>query len=226
MEAERLLDAARVRCVAGTIMLNVVVVGLLAFAPGSDWRTGAALNILDNVILATFAIRRRDGYLGWLMLFGVVVGFAELAADAWLVDATRTLDYSVGGGPMLWRSPAWMPFAWEVVAVQFAVVGEALMRWRSGAGLLLTAILGAVNIPYYEEMARKIHWWTYSGCRMIGGTPYYIVLGEFLIAGGFAVLAAWVRTGRWRSTIAAGLLGGALIFCAYYLAFQITDGPR
>ncbi len=226
MEARDPLDAARLRWVAGTIVLNVVAVGLLAFAPWSDWRTGAALNLLDNLILATFALRRRDGYLAGLMLFGLVVGFAELAADAWLVDSTRTLDYSVGGGPMLWRSPAWMPLAWEVVAVQFAVVGGALMAWRTGTGLLLTAILGAVNIPYYEEMARRIHWWKYSGCRMIGGTPYYIVLGEFLIAGGFAVLAAWVRAGRWLTTLAAGLLGGALIFCAYYLAFQITDGAR
>ena len=48
-----------------------------------------------------------------------MVGLAELLADAWLVDYTRTLDYSIGGGPMIWRSPVWMPQAWEVVAVQF-----------------------------------------------------------------------------------------------------------
>jgi hypothetical protein len=29
------------------------------------------------------------------------VGFKELAADAWLVDYTKTLDYSIGGGPMI-----------------------------------------------------------------------------------------------------------------------------
>jgi hypothetical protein len=26
-----------------------------------------------------------------------LAGFTELAADAWLVDYTRTLDYSIGG---------------------------------------------------------------------------------------------------------------------------------
>jgi hypothetical protein len=43
---------------------------------------------------------------------GVVVGFTELAADAWLV--------------VIWRSPLWMPLAWEVVAVQFGYVGLRL----------------------------------------------------------------------------------------------------
>ena len=59
----------------------------------------------------------------------------ELAADAWLVDYTRTLDYSIGGGPMLWRSPIWMPLAWEVVTVQFGYVGLRLWErsWRPRA---------------------------------------------------------------------------------------------
>ena len=51
-----------------------------------------------------------------LILFGLITGFVELAADAWIVDVTHTLDYSVGGGPMIWRSPFWMPFAWEILS--------------------------------------------------------------------------------------------------------------
>jgi hypothetical protein len=65
-----------------------------------------------------------------------LVGFAELPADAWLVDYTRTLDYSIGGGPMIWRSPVWMPLAWEVVAVQFGYIGLRLWE-RFGKGGLL-----------------------------------------------------------------------------------------
>lgn len=97
------------------------------------------------------------------------------------------------------------------------------MRWRPGPGLVLTAFLGAVNIPYYEEMARRIHWWRYSGCRMISGTPYYIIVGELLIAAGFALLAFWVRRQRWGVTAAAGIVGGVLIFGAYALGFWLTD---
>ena len=53
--------------VIATIVINVIAALLLAFAPWSDWRTGAAL------------------------LFGVVVGLTELVAYAWLVDYRRTI---------------------------------------------------------------------------------------------------------------------------------------
>ena len=124
---------------------------------------------------------------------------------------------------MIWRSPVWMPLAWQVVAVQFAVVGERLRRWHPGWGVLMTALLGAVNIPYYEEMARRIHWWEYSNCRMLSGTPYYIILGEFFIAAGIALLAGWMRRLESGRTLLAGLLGGVLIFASYTFAYGVTD---
>ena len=113
------LERGRLRVVIATIVINVVAVSLLTFAPWSDWRTGATLNIVDNSLLVGFVVLKRDALLARFLLFGLVVGFTELAADAWLVDYTRTLDYWIGGGPMIWRSPVWMPLAWEVVAVQF-----------------------------------------------------------------------------------------------------------
>ncbi len=113
------LERGRLRVVIATIVINVVAVSLLTFAPWSDWRTGATLNIVDNSLLVGFVVLKRDALLARFLLLGLVVGFAELVADAWLVDYTHTLDYSIGGGPMIWRSPVWMPLAWEVVAVQF-----------------------------------------------------------------------------------------------------------
>jgi hypothetical protein len=44
-----------------------------------------------------------------------------------------------------------------VVAVQFGHIGLRLRERFGWIFLLLVAILGAVNIPFYEEMARKIH---------------------------------------------------------------------
>jgi hypothetical protein len=82
--------------------------------------------LIDNFLLVGFVLLRRDSLLARFILFGVVAGIVELAADAWLVDGTRTLDYSVGSGPMIWRSPIWMPLAWEVVAVQFGYIGLRL----------------------------------------------------------------------------------------------------
>src|SRR5205809_3638197 len=99
------LERGRLWIVLVTILINVVAVSLLAFAPWSDWRTGAALNIVDNCLLVGFIVVRRDALLARFLLFGVAVGLTELAADACLVDYTRTLDYSIGGGPMIWRSP-------------------------------------------------------------------------------------------------------------------------
>jgi hypothetical protein len=209
--------------VLATIGINVAAVSLLTFAPWSDWRTGAALNVVDNCLLIGFAIVTRDALLARFLVFGAAVGFAELPADAWLVDYTRTLDYSIGGGPMIWRSPMWMPFAWEVVAVQFGYIGLRLWERFGKPGLLMIALLGAINIPFYEEMARRIHWWQYGGCRMISFTPWYIILGEFGIALLLALFARTLRRGSWRVAVVAGLIGGISIFACYAAAFLITD---
>jgi hypothetical protein len=220
---DRALERERLLVVIATVVINVTSVSLLTFAPWSDWRTGAALNVVDNVLLVGFALLKRDTLLGRFLLFGVVVGLIELAADAWLVDYTRTLDYSIGGGPMIWRSPLWMPLAWEVVAVQFGYIGLRLYERFGKTGLLLIGLLGAINIPFYEEMARRIHWWQYAGCRMLSFTPWYISLGEFGIAVALALLARTLRRGSWRTAILAGLAGGIAIFACYAIAFFITD---
>ena len=219
----RLLETERLRIILATIAINVVAVSLLALAPWSDWRTGLGLNIIDNVLLIGFAVRKRDALIARFIVFGLAAGLVELAADAWLVDFTGTLDYSIGGGPMLWRSPLWMPLAWEVVAVQFGYIGLRLSERFGGGGLVAVALLSAVNIPFYEEMARRIHWWQYHGCRMISQTPYYIILGELGIALAFAVLARTLRRGSWGVALLSGALAGCAIFGCYALAFGLTD---
>ncbi|HLX95768.1 MAG TPA: hypothetical protein VKU37_08490 [Verrucomicrobiae bacterium] len=217
------LEARRLRVVLATIVINVIAVALLTLAPWSDWKTGLALNLFDNALLLSFVVLYHDAWLARLMIFGLVTGVVELAADAWLVDFTRTLDYSVGGGPMLWRSPIWMPFAWEIVVVQFSCLGLWLRDRFGGAGLAAVGVLGAINIPYYEEMARRIHWWQYSGCRMISNTPYYIILGEFGIAIALTLLAKPLRHGHAAKTGWLGLAGGAAIFICYALAYGLTE---
>jgi hypothetical protein len=222
---EHSLETKRLWVVIATVVINVVAVSLLAMAPWSDWRTGLALNLVDNTLLIAFAIRHRDRFLFRLLLFGVITGLAELPADAWLVDYTRTLDYSIGGGPMLWRSPLWMPLAWEIVAVQFGYIGLRLMeRFGTMIGLVGIGVIGAINIPFYEQMARTIHWWTYRDCRMISATPWYIILGEFGIALALAYLTRALRGGGAVRAVMLGLAAGAAIFLCYFAAFAITDG--
>jgi hypothetical protein len=109
------------------------------------------------------------------------------------------------------------------VAVQFGYIGLRLWERFGKTGLLMIGLLGAINIPFYEEMARRIHWWQYSSCRMISFTPWYIILAEFGIAATFALLAQTLRRGSWRLAVCAGVVGGALIFVCYVAAFLITD---
>jgi hypothetical protein len=90
-------------------------------------------------------------------------------------------------------------------------------------GLVMIGSLGAINIPFYEEMARRIHWWKYGGCEMISFTPGYIILGEFGIAVALALLGRTVRRSSWRGAVVAGIVGGASIFGCYVAAFLITD---
>lgn len=217
------LERERLVVVVATIVINVVAVAAFALVPWSDWRTGLALNLFDSALLLWFLARRRDALLARLLVFGLVVGITELPADAWLVDVTRTLDYSVGGGPMLWRSPIWMPLAWQIVAVQFGYVGLRLYERFRTPGLIAVGVLGAVNIPYYEEMARRIHWWTYGGCRMVSNTPYYIIVGEFGIAIALALLAQPLRRLGMAAAVRLGVLGGAAIFLCYVAAYWLTD---
>jgi len=121
---------------------------------------------------------------------------------------------------MLWRSPLWMPLAWEVVTVQLSCLGLWLwQRYGGGAGLLLVGILGAINIPYYEEMARHIHWWSYTGSPMLLHTPWYIILGEFGIAIVLTLLARLLPGTGIMALLALGLVGGAGIFVCYALAY-------
>lgn len=223
LSVEQSLERGRLRVVLATVVINVVAVALLTFVPWSDWRTGLALNLIDNFLLVGFAMTRRDALLGRFLLFGAIVGMTELAADAWLVDYTRTLDYSIGGGPMIWRSPLWMPLAWEVVAVQFGYIGLRLWERFGEIGLVLVALLGAINIPYYEQMARAIHWWQYDRCKLFLATPYYIILGELGIALALTLLAERLRHGSWRTALTAGVAGGGAIFVCYAAAFFVTD---
>src|SRR6202047_1959226 len=91
------LERARLRVVLTTVAINVLTVSLLTFAPWSDWRTGLALNFIDNSFLVGFVIFRRDALLARLILFGLAVGFAELPAQTrgWSITHGHSITQSV-----------------------------------------------------------------------------------------------------------------------------------
>lgn len=217
------LERQRLIIVFATIVLNVIAVALFARFPSSDWKTGFALAAVDNLLLFIHVLRMRDLLMLRLMLFGLIAGLVELLADTWLVQATGTLDYSIAGSPMLWHSPFWMPFAWEILAVQFGYIGLRLLEAMGWQGLAVSGLLGAIIIPYYEEMALHARWWQYSHCRMISHVPYYVIIGEFLIVMSFGRLATCVRQRDWGQVVFGGGLGGIAILASYALSYLLTD---
>lgn len=216
-------NTERLKLILLTIAVNITAVIVFSNISWSDWRTGMVLNLIDNALLLAYFLLRRDYFLLRLMIFGSALGFTELIADAWLVDYTRTLDYSIGGGPMLWRSPLWMPLAWEVVAVQFAVLGLWLKERFRHSGLFLAGFIGAVNIPFYEEMALRTNWWVYRNCKMFLHTPYYIILGEFLIVLAIVLLARNIDKKNLRTAAVCGMKGGLAVFICYAAAYYLIE---
>ena len=64
-------ERGRLAVVLATVAINVVAVSLLPFVPWSDWRTGAALNFVDNFLLIGFVLLRRERLLARFILFGL-----------------------------------------------------------------------------------------------------------------------------------------------------------
>jgi hypothetical protein len=208
-----------------TVALSVVWTTAMASWEKSNGQTAALLSIVQLCLYVGYWWKTRDKRLGGLLLFGAVFGVVELIADALCVYSTGTLDYSIAGSPMLWLSPWWMPIAWMIVAVQIGYLGFWIIGrlgvWR---GALLTAILGAVNIPYYEEMAYHANWWQYRDCQMVGHTPLYIVVAEFCIGLVLGPIAAAVyRTDDLRTVLLLGILGGGATIIGGLVGYGVVE---
>ena len=203
------------------------VTGLIAAdAPWSRGWVAAILSVINTAIFLLTAVLRRDVSLVRLFIFSFTLGVVELIADALCVRFTGTLDYSVAHSPLLGLSPWWMPLAWMMVSAQIGFLGAGLIeRCGFGRGAALTALVGAVGLPFYEQMAFRTHWWQYRDCRMVGHAPVYVIVAELLI--GFCLGPLALRAlrgpalhgaflaglGGGVATIVGGLIGYGLIEC-------------
>ena len=160
------------------------------------------------------------------LYFGAVFGIVELIADALCVQFTGTLDYAVARSPMLWLSPYWMPVAWLVVSIQIGFIGAWLMaRIGKVQGALLAAVFGAINISFYEEMARYANWWQYRNCQMLPGThtPVYIVVAELFIGLCLGPLAYYTMRSTARKAALYGLLGGLSTIAGGLIGYGLVE---
>ncbi len=223
-------DAAAPRYVTqGGLSLVLLTIGLTLAVNvtssiyGVGWQAITASTALVLGLFVVRIVRHRDRQLrGWLV-FGVVAGFAELVADAWLVN-TGTLIYPQDE-PMLWASPAYMPGAWAVVLTQVGYVSGWLRTKLSlPRAALATAAFGGFNIPLYEHLAKGAGWWHYVETPMLFSAPYYVIVAEFLLVLPLALWARRITSGRARDQIGLGLAEGVVMLIAAVVAFWLV-GP-
>lgn len=227
------LEHARLRLVVGTLALSVVWVLIVSDKSWSDGRTAATLAATQDALFAIHIVRFKDADMARLLFgFGLALGMVELAADALCVRFTHTLDYAPARSAMLGLSPWWMPFAWMTVSTQIGYLGACLIdHLGAKRGILLTAMLGAITIPFYEEMAFHAHWWQYVRCRMaaepgrfLSHTPLYIIIAELVIGASLAPLARHALRGEaWRTAVGAGVLGGLATILGGLLGFGLME---
>ena len=222
------LEAARLRIVLLTVATSVLSVVIFAGKPWSDGRTAALLSTINLLTFAVHIVRFRDFAMARLLWWGFCLGVVELVADALCVMFTGTLDYRMAKSAMLWESPWWMPVAWMLVGTQIGYLGTRFIK-RFGAwrGAALSALVSAINIPFYEEMARHAHWWEYQFCRMLPGThtPVYIVVAELVIGFALAPCArVAVRGVSWHRATLAGILAGIATIVGGLIGFGIAEG--
>jgi hypothetical protein len=221
-EAEQ-AAAMRFRFVVFTMVLLVVLNTLAAVTPLRvlGWRAVTFNSALILLLDVLFAWRHRDREIAGWLLFGIIAGVIELGTDWWLVAKTHTLTYP-SGEPMLWASPAYMPFAWAMILTQVGVVGAWLAR-RHGLAVatIATALIGGVNIPLYEHLAKGANWWAYHDTPMLFDAPYYVIAAEFLLALPLPWMARRVVTGSVGPAIVLGVVEGLWMYPSVWLPHRI-----
>lgn len=173
--------------------------------------------------LAHVTWRGRD-ILKNLLVFGLVAGLTELAADWWLVSVTRTLRYEPWG-PFVIDSPAYMPMSWAGILLSMGFFGWMISR-KHGLllGSLASMVITGIYVPVYEALAHYAGWWTYSGCPMWGVVPWYIIIGEALVGALLTPLVKRVIEGRGLLVAAGcGVIAGLWIWAAYFIGMVLSS---
>jgi hypothetical protein len=215
----------RTRLAFVSVVISVGFSFACSLGANSDGRSAVVLNLLNATLFVLYTIKTREKALACLLLSALVFGVVELLADFLCVRCTRTLDYSLARSPMLLESPWWMPLSWALVAVQVGLLGElATVRFGLVRGALLTGLLGALLIPFYEEMAWGAHWWRYKNCLMLGHTPVYIIVAEFVIGAGLALWGHFtLRTDSYPRAALLGALAGLVTIFGGLLGWGLVE---
>lgn len=155
-----------------------------------------------------YILRYRDSFLARLLLFGLAAGAVELLADCWSTGL-GWLVYDLGG-PFVMCSPLYMPVGWAIMMVQIGYLGWLFVQnWGLPKAMLMTGLLGAINIPINEFLAKSAHLWYYQNVPMLFGTvPYAVIFAEGLICLVLPPVVQLVNKHHWRWSIVLGIAEG------------------
>jgi hypothetical protein len=232
LQEESALDPALPRLtsldVAFLALLGLMIVGhVIAALLARGWITAAIIDGVALVYLAVLLARQTWRPLVWrLMLLGLVAGVFELFTDAAGHQFARSLFYAQGQ-PLLWDSPFYMPLSWMIVLTQLGYLAWRLagllpggrLPWRA---VLLTGLVGAINVPFYEEAAYHAGWWRYAPTVLhLGNTPDYVLLFEGLVAAALPLLTLGLLHLRWPLVTLRGAILGLWMPCVALLAWLL-----
>lgn len=187
------------------------------------WAAAAVITFAINAAILAFVFLRRDRLMGQLFVLGLVAGFAELPSDHFSVSIIRTLVYAEGGS-FIWTSPSYMPFAYVVVIVQLGYLAYWMtQRWGLVTATILAAVIGGINVPTYEYLAKGAHYWYYRDCNMLFGTvPYYIIGGEMALVGVLPLMTSQFPRASWPTVVGLGLLEGLVMYIGWRGSYWLT----
>lgn len=160
--------------------------------------------------------------LGRLMLVGLIAGICELFTDASGQYVVHSLIYPVGE-LTIWTSPLYMPLSWLVTLTYLGYTSwrlRALLGWR--IAILLCGLIGAIDIPLFEEISYHGGWWRYVPTHfMFGHTPVYVALFEGLIVAALPLLFDRLERRSWIETGLLGIVIGIWMAIAALIAWLI-----
>jgi hypothetical protein len=165
------------------------------------------LSALLLILVISWSIVRP--LLGRLMMVGLVAGICELFTDASGQHIVHSLIYPARE-LIIWTSPIYMPLSWLVTLTYLGYISwrlRALLGWR--IAIILCGLLGAIDIPFFEEISYYGGWWRYVPTHlMLGHTPAYVVLFEGLVVAALPLLFDRLERRSWIETVVLGVVIG------------------
>jgi hypothetical protein len=116
-----------------------------------------------------------------------------------------------------------MPLGWTIAAVQLGCFAVLLVEWLGMPGLILTGLIGALNLPFCERMAEEDKLWIYVNCLSIWRTPYYVIFGEFLGAVLIGAGAMFAQRGSLMFSAAVGAVVGLCLLLTSMLSYFLIE---